>query len=167
MQQQKTYKMDTVKMNEIFAMGFGKVKVCSVGDNGVDVVYHQNPNMSQSQRKVSDTFVVDISNDERLIAGANQIQFQLAESRRVKFTPSQFASLVAAKLGLAISHESKSGSAYITFQKDLHTHTIRFSDHHILDRDSMNPMVRHSIELIQGSFTQSDVDSFELSSFDF
>jgi hypothetical protein len=31
--------------------------------------------------------------------------------------------------------------------------TVRVSDHFILDRDALNPVVRHDFEIVQKSFT--------------
>lgn len=133
----------------IFAQGFGKVKIYKVVDFGFTTEYIKNQNMSQSQLKKAPTFVIEATAEMRLQAARNK---EIYEAKSKTITILEFAQKVAKANNGKITHKSKSGSVYLTISGK----TVRISDHTILDRDSLNPVVRHDFEIVQKYFTEND-----------
>jgi predicted metallo-beta-lactamase superfamily hydrolase len=144
---QKTKKTSIMTTQEIFAQGYGKIKTAVITEYGCNWVYENNPNMSQSQRKKAPVFCVEASNEERKQAYANRTAYELANK---EITILDFAKKVCQDNNGKIIHKSKSGSVYINLMDGK---TVRVSDHFILDRDALNPVVRHDFEIVQKSFT--------------
>ena len=132
---------------EIFAQGYGKIKTGVITEFGCNWVYENNPKMSQSQRKKAPVYCVETSNEDKKQAYANRTAYELANK---EITILDFAKKVCKDNNGKITYKSKSGSVYINLMDGK---TVRVSDHFILDRDALNPIVRHDFEIVQKSFT--------------
>jgi hypothetical protein len=138
------------EQDKIFAKGFGKIKMFKVVDYGMTTEYIKNPKMSVSQLKKAPTFTIEATEAMRKKSAENKKKYEAKQEKEI--TILEYAKKVAKANKGKITHKSKSGSVYLLVGRK----TVRISDHFILDRDAMNPKVRHDYEIVQKGFTEND-----------
>tara|TARA_R110001606_G_scaffold372432_1_gene529505 strand:- start:529 stop:975 length:447 start_codon:yes stop_codon:yes gene_type:complete len=139
--------MKKSEQTKIFDKGFGKIKSFKVVPFGLTTEYIKNPKMSQSQRNKAPTYVIAATSAMRKKAEENKKTYEL-KNKTISIL--DFAKKVAKANKGKITYKSKSGSIYLLVGRK----TVRISDHFILDRDVMNPKVRHNFEIVQRYFTE-------------
>lgn len=140
----------SVKQQEqIFAQGYGKIKMFKVASFGMTTEYIKNPNLSVSQLKKAPAFIVEATTEMKLQAKENRDREEL-ENKTISIL--DYAKKLAKANKAKITHKSKSGSVYLLVGEK----TVRISGHYILDRDVMNPKSRHDLQIVQNYFTEND-----------
>lgn len=138
------------EQEKIFAKGFGKIKMFKVVSYVMTTEYIKNPKMSVLQLKKAPTFTIDATETMRKKSAENKKKYEASQAKEISIL--EYAKKVAKANKGKITHKSKSGSVYLLVNRK----TVRISDHYILDRDVMNPKVRHDYEIVQKGFTEND-----------
>ena len=136
--------------NSKFSEGYGKIKYFEQTSYGGNWKYINNPNVTRSQRDGMPVFTINPS--EETIKNSNKAKNNFESNQPKQIGILDFAKKIAKDNNGKIYHKSKSGSVYVKVGNK----EIRISNHHILDRDSLDPKSRYDLEIVQRYFSEND-----------